>query len=451
VFDAEGIIWQQATLIPGARMYGDINSFPFIVFHYPPVYHLVVRGVTAFGIDPLVAGRSISLLASLVTGLVIASLAFRATRNNAGRLPSLLGAITSGLSFFCFFPVVAASPLMRVDMLAIGLSLLGVWCFTAPTTRTWLRYVAMALFVLATFTKQTSIIAPSAIMVVAVLVNPKPALKVLCFGLLLGAAGLMILTWSSNGGFLRHVLLYNINRYSLGLMAQQIIGQSRHLIFIALGFLSARMACAQLFRDGAWRNLEGFRRDLASSKAVQLVAVLVLYLALSTCTLFALGKSGATLAYFVEWMTVLSVLIGTLVATVASPQFTNCPHDARTLTPAFRLVLPLLLVVQVLASPASRYFGRTDRMALQQLEKLVERVRNASKPVLSDDMVLLMRGGKEVPLEPAIFSELASTGLWDERPLFYDPRGRVLLAIGLTSLVLGITTMRRMVRKGTTI
>jgi hypothetical protein len=36
----EGIVWQQALLIPGPRMYGPIDHLPFIVFHYPPVYHL---------------------------------------------------------------------------------------------------------------------------------------------------------------------------------------------------------------------------------------------------------------------------------------------------------------------------------------------------------------------------------------------------------------------------
>jgi tight adherence protein B len=43
-----------------------------------------------------------------------------------------------------------------------------------------------------------------------------------------------------------------------------------------------------------------------------------------------------------------------------------------------------------------------------------------------------------------------------ERPdtmnmLFYDPRGRLLFAIGVISLSLGILTMRRMIRKGTTV
>ena len=31
-------------------------------------------------------------------------------------------------------------------------------------------------------------------------------------------------------------------------------------------------------------------------------------------------------------------------------------------------------------------------------------------------MLLLMRAGKEVPIEPAIFNELAAVGIWDQQP-----------------------------------
>src|SRR6184192_2212802 len=63
----EGIVWQQLLLIPGPRMYGAITDAPFIVFHYPPVYHLVARAVTLLGIDPLMAGRGISVVCTLIT------------------------------------------------------------------------------------------------------------------------------------------------------------------------------------------------------------------------------------------------------------------------------------------------------------------------------------------------------------------------------------------------
>jgi hypothetical protein len=47
---------------------------------------------------------------------------------------------------------------------------------------------------------------------------------------------------------------------------------------------------------------------------------------------------------------------------------------------------------------------------------LVNLIRKNPKPTLSDDMVLLVRAGQEVPLEPVIFNNLTATGIWDQRP-----------------------------------
>ncbi len=45
---------------------------------------------------------------------------------------------------------------------------------------------------------------------------------------------------------------------------------------------------------------------------------------------------------------------------------------------------------------------------------LVERIAAARKPVIADDMTLLIRAGRRVDWEPAIAAELAHTGLYDE-------------------------------------
>ena len=415
LFEPEGIVWQQAMLIPGERMYGDINRFPFIVFHYPPLYHLMVRAVAALGFDPLASGRSISWLASLVSGATVASLAFRLSRNEAGRLASLAGAATAGLTFFCFYPVVAMSPLMRVDMLAIALSFLGVWCATRSLRSDWLSYIAMVLFVLAAFTKQTCLIAPLATVSVMVLVSPRRALKVFCFGLLLGGGVLASLNWITDGGFLRHLVLYNINRFSLGLAAREILGQAPQSIFVVLALVSVITKWKLLAIERAWKNLASFRSDLASSETLQVMTIVTLYLGLSTCTLIALGKSGGGLNYFVEWMGILSVTIGTLVTAVIQRQLIKAECGAERSTTIAGLLLPILILVQMLLLPASRDFGLANLTQIHELDDLVARIKGASRPVLSEDMVLLMRAGKGVPWEPAIFNELASTGRWDER------------------------------------
>jgi|SRR6476660_7129934 hypothetical protein len=56
------------------------------------------------------------------------------------------------------------------------------------------------------------------------------------------------------------------------------------------------------------------------------------------------------------------------------------------------------------------------RLELPPRVHLVNLIRKNPKPTLSDDMVLLVGAGQEVPLEPIIFNNLTATGIWDQRP-----------------------------------
>src|SRR5690242_21144182 len=72
----EGIIWQQAKLIPGPRMYAEYQqSPPFISFEYPPVYHLLVRGIASVGASWLAAGRLLSMLSAIAIAALTAAIA----------------------------------------------------------------------------------------------------------------------------------------------------------------------------------------------------------------------------------------------------------------------------------------------------------------------------------------------------------------------------------------
>ena len=59
-------------------------------------------------------------------------------------------------------PVVTWAPFMRVDMLAVALSLFGLVAAFKALERPRLIYLAALLFVAAVYTKQTSIAAPAA-------------------------------------------------------------------------------------------------------------------------------------------------------------------------------------------------------------------------------------------------------------------------------------------------
>jgi hypothetical protein len=394
----EGIVWQQALLIPSTRMYGDITHFPYIVFHYPPLYHLAVRAIASFDVDWLMAGRGLSMAAALAIGALAAALTYHATRNE-GRMASATAASIAGLITFTYLPLVIWAALMRVDMFAIALSFAGVYCAVRSLERPWLLYCAMVLFVAAVYTKQTEIAAPLATLTVLFVIEPRRTSGAIGFGITLAISALALMEWRTDGGFLRHIMLYNINRYSFPMAVLRVAKQAMHALYFRIALAGVVGACRSAMRTDrqAWRTSTGC-----------IPIIFALYFVISTAMLATVGKSGAMANYFIEWMCVWSVLIGVFVAPVLAG------YSAQPL-PAFGLAAALLFQVAVL--PVWLFGSWADPAEVPVMQALVDKIKAASAPVSSDDMILLMRAGKPVPWEPAIFAQLTATGAWDQTPL----------------------------------
>jgi hypothetical protein len=80
------------------------------------------------------------------------------------------------------------------------------------------------------------------------------------------------------------------------------------------------------------------------------------------------------------------------------------------------LVVSLALAKHVLHRPLAEAPIVDDPSSIALRSHLVELIRESVKPSLSEDMTLLLRAGQPLPIEPAIFAELAMTGVWDQRP-----------------------------------
>jgi hypothetical protein len=73
------------------------------------------------------------------------------------------------------------------------------------------------------------------------------------------------------------------------------------------------------------------------------------------------------------------------------------------------------LILQTFATPKFGNWRVVDPEYRRQYTELIAQTRRATKPVYSEDMVLLMLAGKEVPWEPATITDLSRTGVFDER------------------------------------
>ena len=392
----EGIVWQQMAMIPGPSMYGPIDHAPFIVFHYPPVYHLVVHALAWFGADPLAAGRGVSVVATWVLAASLGWIAGQAAPSSRGS--AAFGGVIAALSVFTFQPVLAFAALMRVDLLGMALSVLGLTLGVLSLRRPRLLYAAVLLFVVALFTKQTLVAAPVAVLCVWLMRDPGLALRALGLGVLLGLAALLALEWVTDGGFLRHIILYNINRFEWRRAYWAVVHQRRYVVILAvtLGMIGLAL----------W---QGRRRLAALADDAPAFVMLVLQFCIAGAMIATAGKYGAAANYFMEALCLCGVFAGMAVA--AALDVAARPGGPRA--PALLLLAALMTQIALSPLPPTVPLDNPDRA--RDMAALLAEMRASAKPVLSDDMVLPMRAGLGVTIEPMIFADLTALGQWDPR------------------------------------
>ncbi len=411
---AEGIVWQQTNAMFTPQAYGSIFGFPAIVFHYTPFFHVMTRVIVAMtGFDTLYSARALSLVSTLATAVLVAKIATLSVhRETTERTPVIAGVI-GGLCVFSLYPVLIASPVMRSDMFAIFWSFFGFYLGLRAFVTPRLIYAAAICFVAAVFTKQTAIAAPLAIFGMYLWLRPRLAVQGVAVCLILGLVLVLGLSWATSGGFLKHIFLYNLNRISLVMFpgVAALVVQQLPFVACALFVIAQRRSTLKERLAG-----QSARHATLGQADVCLIGVSLYCATAMLMTLTAL-KSGSYLNYFVEWLCVIAVLVGMGMDDILgiwSRLKTESSIKARELVlamaaPAACILQPIGVVNPVLGS--SWHVGdRADK------EALLAEVKMARGPIISDEMVMLIRGGKPVVWESMIFAELAATGVWDEKP-----------------------------------
>ena len=125
-------------------------------------------------------------------------------------------------------------------------------------------------------------------------------------------------------------------------------------------------------------------------------------------------KSGSSDNYFLEWFGLISLFAGLTLTEFAMPRAAvvgwRQPHPAVCILPWVIALQAVFLFAEVKPDYNTRWRDRAD------LAQLVDTIHRAPAPVIGDDMVAILSAGKTVLWEPSIFAELASKGVWDERP-----------------------------------
>ena len=416
---SEGLIWQQVLWLGGPHMYGDISHYPFVVYVYPPLYLLCVRALTAADIGMLAAGRGLSIVSTLALCCLLGLVVWRACRPMARPLSAGIAAAMAASLPATLLPVISWSVLMRVDMLALALTYAGLALGTYALRRPRLLYPAVLAFVAAVFTKQIYLAAPVSLAAVMLVRSPGVAVRAFALGAAVGLALVAWLSWITDGGFVRHIFLYNVDRVNVSAALRQVADWlAAYPILAALVVASVWLAWRRMLMRQNLAGLGGLAAAIRGDEWAAFLMLMTIYLVLTTAMLVSAGKIGASRNYFLEWMSVWCVWIGLLAARIADT-YDSAAHS-KVLLRAVRLGLSTALFLQIFALPHAIDMLRTTQLSSEhrmQAASLLERVKALPEPVLSDDMVLLMQTGHELGIEPGIMLELAGTGVWDERKL----------------------------------
>ena len=389
------LIDQAERLLRGAPIYkNDLNEPPYVISNYPPIYiGITAGGAKLTGLTLLQTGRAVSVIAALVSGLILGLLAKRLTgKASAGLL--------AGIFFLGNPHTMVWSGLARVDILAIMFSLLGIWLICSGKNK-WITIgVGGTCLALAVFTRQTSLLAgPVACLVWLWHHDRRQALLLIAW---LGAAvvvGFTFLNGVSGGGFYTNIILANVNRFEIsrilhgGLQQLQIFP-----VMIVLGLVKAAQGIMNRIRRGT----------VASDGHAYLVLSLSFYTAAAFIASLAVGKVGSDVNYYLEFIAACSLWAGVT--------FTDHELSSKSKQMLVRLAIFVQMVFLLVWSILmSQNIQVSTWQQLDLYKVLEERVRKAAQtgPVLSDDqMYMVLLAGQPIYFQPFEYTQLYAAGLW---------------------------------------
>jgi hypothetical protein len=162
-----------------------------------------------------------------------------------------------------------------------------------------------------------------------------------------------------------------------------------------------------------WKS---WKAKLSRSPFSLALSVEILHALFAFLISFSYGKIGSDINYFLEFDATLCVLSGLSLA-VLFWQVQRAPRLSAGLAAA--LMIPVVLAGQSLGPTFNSLVGSDGTRAMhyersEAYRQLIPLIANTPGPVVSDDMVLLTRAGKDTVFDPINMWYLAEVGTWDQ-------------------------------------
>jgi hypothetical protein len=413
---AEGhVLWMAMQMGDRHLAYQRVDRPPYVAYPYTPLYMLTVRLLSRGSL--LMTGRWLSTGSALALAWILAWTIFECLPGHCPVAWKLASAGFGAIVPLTVDNVIFCASLMRVDVLALLLSFAGLAVFITKGRKPVGQFVAVALFVLAVFTKQTALPAPAACLIAGLLASRRWTIRAYSFGGLLGIAGLAGFTGVFGKLFLWHIFIYAGGPYSLGRGLFAIFEHLRANMPMAV--LAAAVALQLASRATAARVgwVRFCQHRLSSDRYDRATIIGCLYWVLATLWLLTIGNDGADVNYFLDWDTGCGFLAGLFLFRLLATWKVRSAPSAGSVTPSLLVAGVLLFSLgnATIAFPGPH--ARADR-ALEdaQAARIVQLIRETPGPVFSDDPLLCLMGEKPLVIEPATVNFMRRLGRWDERP-----------------------------------
>jgi hypothetical protein len=395
----EGFLLNQALLLSkGQTIYKPLDHYPFVVGNYGPVYPLLNVVPLLFFEPSLSYGRFISFLAFLGIVILMIRLVDHEVRN-------ALFALLSPLLFIATYDLYEWIAYMRVDLLAICLSLCGL-TLIASGERLSFKVGAIACFVLALYTKQTELAAPLACIVYLIL---KERIRGVRFGLLLLLSVLAVFTLLNlitRGEFFKHTVVYNANIFDIWQLKRWILHIVRFNKFYLLGITV---------------TIVYYLMNRLRTRSTSSIDLFALYFLFALISIFGIAKKGSAPNYLLEPYVAFSLFFCINAARLMELTRQNTRLIAGKVAYALLTTLVLVHCVNLyLWMPALLSPHNPDASDYRKGDLALTYFLASGDEIISEMPIFNIMSNKPVLFQPFIMAQLASEGKWDETPLIAD-------------------------------
>jgi len=379
----EGPILNQVRyILQGRNFYKDINSPPYIVGNYPPVFHLFsILLVPIFGIS-FATGRTIAFLAVIVTACIIYKIVLYFTGNK-------LASFLSALFYLAIDYIYVWGIYMRIDTLSILFNILGVyWVIRYEDDYRRLRWCVL-FFLLALYTRQSMIAGTAGAYLYLLTKDRKTAGKLIGYTALYGALVFIFFTLITKGQFYLHIVKYNNNIFTL-----------RQLWF----FMSKELFTYTVFTIASLVTSIIWLWDKKKR-------IINLYFISAFLVQLTVGKVGSMLNYLIEPVCIMGIIAGILVG------------EALKKRNQIALVGVSLLILFQLANyyygPNTLSWGWKPSPTPIALDNYVEETDGL---ILAENLGILPAHNRDIYFDPFIFTQLYYQGMWDQSKIVEEIR-----------------------------